>query len=528
MVSLQDALGGSGSPSYNQLRKLIEAINEGGGGGGAVSSVNGQTGAVVLDADDVHARPDDWTPTAADVGTLTEGQIEALIEASGGGLFRGAFSPVALYNAGEVVAYQGELYTAAVTVEAPDSVSYVGKQTGTYTTTNPSIPLPAGTAAGDLVVFSSGNGQYDGISPASEWTRLTNADHRGGACAKLVTQAEVTAGVVNPITNGGIYGGLYDVRAFRGANLPSSSVAAVYTDTAGALTVAPGSIPMVVWSASRNNGTATNGGTPTGAVSTASTSLVRQQAASNPQTLAVAHGPAGQSLAAAHTTLVGLNISSGPIIAGWQFVIPMASGFNAAQWVKLTGVKRAAVADANYTALAADDIVEFTSLTTNRTITLPAASSVSAGKTLVIRNATANGSTITVSRAGSDTIDGATSFTFAGAYSSMRLISNGSNAWGIERDASKVDKASGANKLYGIKTDGSQGTWDLSNDPGGLTVVMRAGNGAVRAAAGSTDSECATMAQLNGRLSAAQRTAIDALDPGTATVADIVNALKAS
>lgn len=32
---------------------------------------------------------------------------------------------------------------------------------------------------------------------------------------------------------------------------------------------------------------------------------------------------------------------------------------------------------------------------------------------------------------------------------------------------------------------------------------------------------------LNARLSAAQRTAIDALDPGTATVADVVNALQA-
>jgi len=32
---------------------------------------------------------------------------------------------------------------------------------------------------------------------------------------------------------------------------------------------------------------------------------------------------------------------------------------------------------------------------------------------------------------------------------------------------------------------------------------------------------------VNARLSAAQRTAIDALDAGTATVADVVNALKA-
>ena len=41
-----------------------------GGGGGAVESVNGKKGAIVLDARDVGARPSDWTPTADDVGAL--------------------------------------------------------------------------------------------------------------------------------------------------------------------------------------------------------------------------------------------------------------------------------------------------------------------------------------------------------------------------------------------------------------------------------------------------------------------------
>lgn len=39
----------------------------GGSGGNGVTSVNGQTGVVVLDADDVGARPDDWTPTTAEI-----------------------------------------------------------------------------------------------------------------------------------------------------------------------------------------------------------------------------------------------------------------------------------------------------------------------------------------------------------------------------------------------------------------------------------------------------------------------------
>jgi hypothetical protein len=44
---------------------------------GAVKSVNGQTGAVVLDADDVGARANDWMPTAAQVGAIAAGTTAA-------------------------------------------------------------------------------------------------------------------------------------------------------------------------------------------------------------------------------------------------------------------------------------------------------------------------------------------------------------------------------------------------------------------------------------------------------------------
>ncbi len=45
-------------------------VRQGGGGGGAVSSVNGKTGAVVLDASDVGALPD--TTTASDLGAYVK------------------------------------------------------------------------------------------------------------------------------------------------------------------------------------------------------------------------------------------------------------------------------------------------------------------------------------------------------------------------------------------------------------------------------------------------------------------------
>ena len=50
---------------------VVQPVRGGGGGGtGAVSSVNGQTGQVVLTAADVGARPDTWTPSPAEIGAI--------------------------------------------------------------------------------------------------------------------------------------------------------------------------------------------------------------------------------------------------------------------------------------------------------------------------------------------------------------------------------------------------------------------------------------------------------------------------
>lgn len=52
-----------------------------GGAGGAVISVNEKTGEVVLTAEDVGARPDDWMPSAEDVGADPAGTAQKLIDA---------------------------------------------------------------------------------------------------------------------------------------------------------------------------------------------------------------------------------------------------------------------------------------------------------------------------------------------------------------------------------------------------------------------------------------------------------------
>ena len=66
----------------------------------------------------------------------------------------------------------------------------------------------------------------------------------------------------------------------------------------------------------------------------------------------------------------------------------------------------------------------------NATYTLPAASSVPAGRVFIFKNLAAS-ATIAISRAGSDTIDGATSKTLGSQYAAIAIASNGSNAWHV-------------------------------------------------------------------------------------------------
>jgi hypothetical protein len=76
-------------------------------------------------------------------------------------------------------------------------------------------------------------------------------------------------------------------------------------------------------------------------------------------------------------------------------------------------------------------------LTAPRTWTLPAASALLTGCTVVISDAAGGvtaANTLTIARAGSDTISGATGVLLQAAYTSLTLRSNGSNAWTIVGD----------------------------------------------------------------------------------------------
>lgn len=81
---------------------------------------------------------------------------------------------------------------------------------------------------------------------------------------------------------------------------------------------------------------------------------------------------------------------------------------------------------ANYTATFSDDVILCN--TNAFTITLPSAAA-SLGKVFRILKIGGDGNAITVARAGSDTIEGATSFSIAARYQDLTVVSDGSATW---------------------------------------------------------------------------------------------------
>lgn len=109
-------------------------------------------------------------------------------------------------------------------------------------------------------------------------------------------------------------------------------------------------------------------------------------------------------------------------------------GFAAAKLSEVITATRTVVADMSYTALTTDRNVAVTSLTAARTITLPAASAYPTGTQLLVfdeSGACSASNTITVTRAGTDTINGVSSASIATAYGYLAVESNGSSRWTI-------------------------------------------------------------------------------------------------
>lgn len=126
-----------------------------------------------------------------------------------------------------------------------------------------------------------------------------------------------------------------------------------------------------------------------------------------------------------------------------------AGGWPAAKFTEVVTNGRTAVADANYTALASDRTIAYSAITAACTVTLPAANAYPTGTRLVVFDESGSCSAtnaIRISRAGSDTIDGAASAVISMAYGYLALQSNGAGKWTI------VNQAASNLPLVGIGT----------------------------------------------------------------------------
>lgn len=109
-----------------------------------------------------------------------------------------------------------------------------------------------------------------------------------------------------------------------------------------------------------------------------------------------------------------------------------SNGSNA--WNVLITGQRSPISDTNYTATQGDSVIAYTSLTAARTVTLPAASAYPTGTRLTIVDESGNCSgalTIGITRAGADTINGATSLTLNQARAFASIESDGVSKWTI-------------------------------------------------------------------------------------------------
>ena len=122
----------------------------------------------------------------------------------------------------------------------------------------------------------------------------------------------------------------------------------------------------------------------------------------------------------------------------WEVSPPALSGsdeYSFRQWLwslwrhvnYTTAIKSISAA---YTAKPDDGIILVDTSGGGVTVTLPLASGLKT-KIFQIKETANPGSNVTVARSGSDTIDGATSYTVSGTYAYARFVSDGSNWWSV-------------------------------------------------------------------------------------------------
>lgn len=95
-----------------------------------------------------------------------------------------------------------------------------------------------------------------------------------------------------------------------------------------------------------------------------------------------------------------------------------------------TAVLPLVVSTATSLAITAEHFIVVGNPSSNATYTLPAASSVPAGRVFIFKRISGS-ATVAINRAGSDTIDGATFKTLGSQYAAIAIASDGNNTWHV-------------------------------------------------------------------------------------------------
>lgn len=265
---------------------------------------------------------------------------------------------------------------------------YLRNTTGTGILTVQGTPLPIG----DLPVAASGVSNATQV-PRADDSRLSNArtptahTHVEADTTSLMTDLAAKAPLVSPALSG----------------TPTAPTATAGTNTTQLATTAFTAAAIAALVAS----------------SPATLDTLNEIAA------ALGNDP---NFATTITTLIGTKLAQSANLSD------LASAATARINLGLDG--RTTFNNANYTALATDKyIAQVGTLTAPRTVTLPLANAVNAGQVMWLEDEsnTVNATnTISLVRAGADTINGGTSFTLAQPFKMVRLVSDGTSKWFAE------------------------------------------------------------------------------------------------
>lgn len=159
-------------------------------------------------------------------------------------------------------------------------------------------------------------------------------------------------------------------------------------------------------------------------------------------------------------------------LASGNYVLPLINS-------TLDYVKRTTVADADYTVLATDRYIAVTSISASRILTLPAASTVTPGATMVVSDesgSVTNSRTIVVLPNGTDTISGSnTQFWISSPYGQIILVCNGGTKWiAVSDGLIGTDSVVVGSRSYGIANTTVLGTRALATSSRDVAIGISA------------------------------------------------------